>query len=520
MIRLFKGYYPVRNVFFVLGEGIFIFLAMGMSTSWLGSMGKDTPSFELSMGNVLITFICQICLYYNNMYNLNAVNSWKELFSKLIQALGGAAVILSGVHLWLSHGIISNTAFTWNLLIMATLVVSWRVIYTLILNCHVFDKIIILIGNSPLITSIIREVSSNKDSGYIIINVFPDSQPRECINKDVLLVKSCDDHYSGLSDFSKEINVKLIVSDKQIDGKNDGLEKELMKCRINGTKVIDANSFFEMVTGKLHVNKIKSGSLIFSEGFSRSVAHHAMKRVFDCLISLFLLVLLLPVMLATAILIKLESKGPVFDSQERLGKGKKPYKMYKFRSMTKQSGPAWPISGDSRVTRVGKYIRSFRIDEIPQLWNILKGDMSFVGPRPERDFCVRQLEKTIPHYGIRFTVKPGLTGWAQVNFGNGTTDENALEKLSFDLFYIKNSSLIMDLFIVFQTAKTVILGIETEAGPAVESKSRIQFITAPIQPTVFSKTGREDMGFRDLNPTLIYSGGAHRVHESTHRRFG
>ena len=158
--------------------------------------------------------------------------------------------------------------------------------------------------------------------------------------------------------------------------------------------------------------------------------------------------------------IKIDSKGPVFYDQERVGEGREPYRMHKFRSMVsdaeKQSGPIWAENDDTRITRIGRFIRMWRIDEIPQLWNVVKGEMSFVGPRPERDFFVKQLDDIIPFYGERFNVKPGITGWAQISYGYGASIKSAIEKLNYDLFYIKNMSLFMDFLIVFRTIKIVI----------------------------------------------------------------
>jgi len=168
------------------------------------------------------------------------------------------------------------------------------------------------------------------------------------------------------------------------------------------------------------------------------------------------------VFIVIAILIKIDSKGPIIFSQERVGQHRRPYMIHKFRSMysdaEKISGPVWAEDDDPRITRVGKFLRNWRFDELPQLWNVLKGDMSFVGPRPEREFFVKELEKTIPYYGERFSVKPGITGWAQVSYGYGATVDDAIEKLNYDLFYIKNMSIFMDLMIVLRTIKIVLFG--------------------------------------------------------------
>jgi len=186
------------------------------------------------------------------------------------------------------------------------------------------------------------------------------------------------------------------------------------------------------------------------------------KRSEDLILSFILLVTTAPLFILVAMLIKIDSKGPALYSQERVGKNKKKYKIHKFRSMVadaeKHSGPVWAKDNDDRVTRVGKWLRKTRVDELPQLWNVFKGNMSFVGPRPERDFFVQQLEKAIPYYWERFSVKPGITGWAQVSYSYGDSVEDAVEKLNYDLFYIKNMSTIMDVMITLRTIKTVLFG--------------------------------------------------------------
>ena len=226
--------------------------------------------------------------------------------------------------------------------------------------------------------------------------------------------------------------------------------------------IIQGNSFYEMLAGKVIVSSTNPTWFIFSEGFNKNRLKMALKRLEDIFSSMMLILTLSPIIFLTALIIKLDSKGPLIYAQERLGKRKKPYKVYKFRSMRtdaeKNTGPVWASKNDDRVTRVGHFIRKWRIDEIPQLWNVLKGDMSLVGPRPEREFFINQLEEQIPYYSERFSVKPGLTGWAQVCYGYGDSIEDAIEKLNYDLFYIKNISIVMDIVIIFRTVKTVIFG--------------------------------------------------------------
>jgi exopolysaccharide biosynthesis polyprenyl glycosylphosphotransferase len=231
---------------------------------------------------------------------------------------------------------------------------------------------------------------------------------------------------------------------------------------LRGISIIDGEGFYERITGKLLVERISPSWLIFSDGFVKSRASKITKRMGDLIMTSLLLILLSPLILLIAIAVKLDSRGPILFLQQRVGEDEKVFTLYKFRSMVEnaeeQTGPIWAADDDPRITRVGKIIRRLRLDELPQLWNVFKGDISFVGPRPERPFFVEKLNKIVPYYNERFTVKPGITGWAQTKYGYGSSVEDALEKLRYDLYYIKNMSWIMDLMIIFHTFKIALLG--------------------------------------------------------------
>ena len=220
--------------------------------------------------------------------------------------------------------------------------------------------------------------------------------------------------------------------------------------------------FFERISGKIAVETMLPSWLIFSEGFKTSAIRSVIKRAMDLAHALVLLILTSPLMLVTSILIKLTSRGPVLYRQARMGKGGHEFDVLKFRSMVidaeDRSGPTFAKEFDPRVTLMGRLMRPLRIDELPQLINVLRGEMSFVGPRPERKHFVRRLEEKIPYFGLRLTVRPGLTGWAQVEYRYGATDEDSLEKLKYDLYYIKNANVLFDLWIVVKTIKVVLLG--------------------------------------------------------------
>ena len=238
--------------------------------------------------------------------------------------------------------------------------------------------------------------------------------------------------------------------------------RDVLKCKLNGIQVMDAPAFYEMVQGKLMLEAITPGWFIFSSGFRRTTIFNFSKRAIDILLSVGGLLLSTPAFPLIAVAIKLDSPGPIFFRQQRVGMKEKPFMLFKFRSMRQDAeqgtGAVWAGKNDPRVTSLGKFLRNTRIDEIPQLINVLKGEMSFVGPRPERPEFVEKLKQLIPYYSKRHFIKPGLTGWAQVRYPYGASVEDAIEKLRYDLYYLKNSSPFMDTLIFFDTIKVVLFG--------------------------------------------------------------
>lgn len=256
----------------------------------------------------------------------------------------------------------------------------------------------------------------------------------------------------------KQATMILLLPDAPID---DDIARDLLEAKLRGSMVVDIRSFYEHVVQRLPLSQINDEWLLQTEGFSLNTrgSLRRLKRALDVLISLLLLIPAAPIMLITAIIVRLESPGPVIYKQDRVGLFEKEFTVYKFRSMradAEKNGAVWASAQDARVTKFGKFIRKVRIDELPQIWNILKGDMSFIGPRPERMAFVRQLKESIPYYTLRHTVKPGLTGWAQVCYPYGASEEDARRKLEYDLYYIKNMSILLDINIVFKTVGVVL----------------------------------------------------------------
>jgi sugar transferase (PEP-CTERM system associated) len=461
MIRIFKKNYPIRNIFFVIGEGVFIFTSVYIA-SWiiLGTKLLNLYGYQ-TLKILLITAVCQISLYYNDLYELKLTQNVREIGLRLIQALGFAAIALAIVYIFFPEAIVGTGTFLISVGIIIIIIVSWRFCYTMVLDRGLFNQRIILLGSASLIEQIKQEIRARKDCGYDIVAEVPDAKPKSGQgNPDSKNPQnSIGEKYEGLAELAGAYHIEKIIVALE-EKRNNFPAKELLKCRVNGIEVIDGNSFYEMLTGKLIVKAINPSWLIFSDGFRKSNTDRVLKRGADLLLACVMLIVLFPLIAVIALLIKIDSKGPIIFSQERVGQNGKIYRMHKFRSMVedaeKISGPVWAVNDDDRITRVGKIIRKLRLDELPQLWNVLKGEMSFVGPRPEREHFVKKLENLIPYYRERHTVKPGISGWAQVSYGYGASVDDAVEKLNYDLFYIKNMSFLMDLMIVLRTIKIVL----------------------------------------------------------------
>ncbi len=296
------------------------------------------------------------------------------------------------------------------------------------------------------------------DSGIRLVGFYPvDQSEAQAVSSERVLSDA-----SPLEETVSQLGVhEVIVAVREQRGGLLPLS-ELLNCRLRGIRVTDLSGFFERMTGQVPVDSLKASWLIYGQGFRQGRSRHFVKRGFDIVAAIALLTLALPIMLVTAVAVLIEGGRPIIFRQERVGFGGRPFTLLKFRSMcadAEQDGvPRWATVRDPRVTRVGQFIRRTRIDELPQLINVLKGEMSFVGPRPERPYFVAQLSEKVPFYGARHTVKPGVTGWAQVHYSYGASVEEAAQKLQFDLYYVKNHTLLLDLVILLRTMRVVLLG--------------------------------------------------------------
>lgn len=465
--RIFNRYIPFHKLAFFLMDSIFImgmvilgaylrFIVLGdYFPSWGDSTRFLTYGY-LFPRTLLIIATIQLSLYYFDLYDFKIFRSNLELVIRLLQSLGAASIVLAVLYHLFSNLIIGRGIFLISLGFMGGVIVSWRIIYNHILRTRHLDQKIMIIGSGGLAKNIAREILERDDIGFKIIGFITENPERV---GEKLVNPSIIGDQSQIHDIAtREKIARIIVALDERRGRFP--EAQLLECKMGGIAIEEGIEFYEHLTGKLQVENLRPSSLIFSDGFRKPKLTMWMKRIVGFSFSLIGLILLSPLILIISFLIKIDS-GPVFYKQERTGENGRVFKLIKFRSMIENAeanGPVWADQNDNRVTRIGRWIRKWRLDEIPQMINVLKGDMSFVGPRPERPYFVNQLRQEIPFYDQRFSVKPGITGWAQIKYRYGASKDDALEKLKYDLYYIKNLSSLFDMVIVFETVKVVFFG--------------------------------------------------------------
>jgi len=459
ILRVFNKYIPVHKIIFFFLETIFFsgIVILGTYLRFLSDISIFTTYQNLLPKTFLIVATIQLCLYYFDLYDFKTFRSNLELAIRLLQSLGISSITLAFLYYLFPVLIIGRGIFLISISFAGATIISWRMGYNHFLKTRQLDQKIMIIGSGPLAKNIAREILEREDIGFKIIGFITDNPERI---GEKLVNPSIVGEQSQIYDIAaREKAVRIIVALDERRGKFP--EAELLECKMRGIAVEEGIEFYEHLTGKLQVESLRPSFLIFSDGFKKPKLTMWTKRMIGLSFSLIGLILLSPLILIISILIKIDSRGPVFYKQERAGENGRVFRLIKFRSMVanaETNGPVWAEKNDSRVTRVGKWMRNWRLDEIPQMFNVLKGDMSFVGPRPERPFFVEQLRKEIPFYDQRFYVKPGITGWAQIKYRYGASKDDALEKLKYDLYYIKNLSSLFDTIIIFETVKVVLFG--------------------------------------------------------------
>ncbi len=486
-------------------------------------MGESEAFWTCLLSAFLIALLCQVAIGFNQLYEFAVSNSRRLRANRLVEAAGaGIALALACVsltHFWGLERALNFPGLTFTqkvgslvggLVSAFAVLFFWRSLYHGLMRRVNLNLRVLILGSHGPAHELTHLILDHPEAGFEVFGMVPESGTSEdasnsqdsrttatlpslgpsaspgslatdrsrayVLNTPSLTARKElssssfglsteasreeQDHIDSLLTLAKENNVDLFVV--AIEDRRRALPiEDLLNCRLAGRDVREREDIYEEVTGKIAVAAMRPSYLIFNEGFRRNAWIDLMKRLMDICLSLFILVIMFPFMLLTAIAVALDSPGGVFFKQERVGQDGRPFTLCKFRSMRMDAeagtGPVWSSEDDPRITRVGKFIRKTRLDELPQLLNVLGGTMSLVGPRPEREHFIDDLAEQIPYFKLRHIVKPGLTGWAQINYPYGSTVEDALHKLQFDLFYIKNHSVMLDLSILFSTVKTVLL---------------------------------------------------------------
>ena len=399
MLKIFKQYYPIRNIFFFVGESYFYHpVDFDRHMDHFGIFPLPLSSETDLPKVVLVSLVLQTCLYYNDLYEFKTGINFKNLGLRLIEALGETAILLALIFFFFPEAGMEDGVLGVSAVILLGVVISWRYIYMLALDRGIFNQLIIIMGSGDLAQSIVKEIQDNKDCGYSIsLIMYEEGDQNVWVDFETLAPITLASN--DLNEKAKVSGVKKVIV--ALGEKRGRMPiRELLQCRLDGLEVIDGNTFIEMLTGKLIVRNLNPGWLIFSDGFQKSPVQDILKGTVDIFFALVLLALLLPLMAVVAVLIKLDSKGPILFTQQRAGKGRHRYRIFKFRSMVQDAegatGPVWAGEGDPRITRVGKMLRRFRIDELPQIWNVLKGDMSFVGRGRNGKYLSRNWSSRFP----------------------------------------------------------------------------------------------------------------------------
>jgi sugar transferase (PEP-CTERM system associated) len=451
-IRVFNRYVSQRHLTVFVGELLLIAGSMGFV------LHHYSPEDDLSTAvwkGAVVSVLCMLCLYYNDLYDLTVVRTTREVFIRLLQSVGSALILIALLYLVVPWLMVADGASLPAFAIFLTSILAWRLVFNHLTRLRSFGERVLIVGTDLTAQTLARQIRAQEDYGYVIVGFIDDDVNRVVRSDSEWRVVGTPDDIEGV--------VSRLAVDRLIVGMADRRGRlpvrALLRTKLQGIRVEDVNTVYERLTGKLLVEDLRPSWLIFSDDYCASRWTRRSKRAFDVILALVGLVVALPFVLLTALAVWLESGSPVLYRQERVGENGRLFTLNKFRSMRKdaeQGTPVWAQAEDDRVTQVGRFIRQTRLDELPQLWNVLRGDMSFVGPRPERPFFVNQLAEQIPFYEQRHTVKPGLTGWAQVKYRYGASFEDAVEKLRYDLYYVKHLSIPFDLTILFDTVKVVL----------------------------------------------------------------
>lgn len=461
MIRLFNVHYPVRTLVLLAVETLIVWVSFVLGTMrWSQQDRLLLLNNELFIEDgflkiLLLTTIVLLLFHGLDLYDSTSLGAKREQNFRLFIVLTLLTFFLAAVDvtykLFMPKGSVFLPGVKWGLVLLAVTLFGWRAAYGWIVQQPYFRERVYVLGTGERAQRLLDGLRQRSELGIEVVGWTGNIEGE-------LTRETVATHLVGLARNSGVDRVIVAMPDRR----GTLPVEELLDLRLAGVKVEEATSWLEKIYGRIEVEHLYPSWLVFAEGFRFSTFFRLVRRLLNFSVALIGLVLALPLLPFIALAVMFSSPGPVFYSQKRVGKRDVTFHCYKFRTMRKDAeadtGATWATDDDPRITRVGRFLRVSRLDEIPQLWCVLKGDMHFVGPRPERPEFVEGLSKAIPYYNVRHTVRPGITGWAQVQYKYGNTLADAREKLQYDLFYIKNASIFLDMLIMFQTIKIVMLG--------------------------------------------------------------
>jgi sugar transferase (PEP-CTERM system associated) len=462
MVRFLGIYVPTKSLLLLVTESALIVASIWLA-AWirLGEVNDLGPDLAVGYGVpirlAIVVSVCLICFYYNDLYNLQIVSRRTELLIRLMQALGAASLILALLYYMLPDLMFGRGVSAIAAGIAGLLLVLWRLLVDATGSFFRPEQRLVVAGTGPAGIRLVRELVEHPELNLNVLGFLDEKGEnigKRLVNPGII---------GGVDDLEQLVSRErvdcVVVSFAERRGQMP--VQKLLHVKFAGTAVEDAHSLYEKLTGRIMLERLTPSWLFLSEGFRKGGLQLFLKRLVDIVVSALALILSSPLILMTSLAIYLESGRPILFRQVRIGLAGKPFQMLKFRSMRQDAEklePAWASDEDHRITRVGRVIRRYRLDEMPQFINVLVGDMSLVGPRPEQPGFVEMLEREIRYYSQRHTVRPGITGWAQIKYKYGASSEDAKNKLEYELFYIKHMSVFLDLLIMFRTVQVVLFG--------------------------------------------------------------
>jgi sugar transferase (PEP-CTERM system associated) len=464
MFRVFNQYVSAKSLLLMCAEGALIILSLFCAVQlrfW--NNAQEAANYialpDFAFQTAIVVIVCLGCFYCNDLYNLTAGMGGVDSLFRIEQSLGAACLLLGLLYFLVPSLLLSRGVFIIAMMLSAALVLISRTLFDKAWQLTGPNQRVIILGTGQLAMDLARELTNRGDLSLRLEGFVSGAAPGERL--EILCGYPVLGYTGEMETIANERSISRIVV--ALEDRRGALPtRELVSLRVQGVRVEDATSTLSALTGRVSLRSVRPSWFVFSDGFRRSRWSDGLKRSLDLTVGIIGLVLSLPLMAVVAIVVRLDSKGPALYRQQRVGLRGRCFEVLKFRSMRTDAesgtGAQWAIENDPRVTRVGRFIRKYRLDELPQFWNVIRGEMSFVGPRPERPEFVRELRKTIPYYDERHSIRPGLTGWAQVQYAYGASIEDSVIKLEYDLFYLQNTSITFDLAIIFQTVRIVIGG--------------------------------------------------------------